>query len=138
MGGMTSLLAALPLLAQAPSEATAAPPAGRILLWLAAIAALAAALGFAALVIRRRSLAPGPPAIGFTLADLRDMHREGQLSDEEFEAAKAKILGETRAGLAEGSGEPGRPEGVMRPAGDGGISGGWPADNADPAGDASN
>jgi uncharacterized membrane protein len=29
---------------------------------------------------------------GFTLADLRDLHRKGHMSDEEFERAKAKIV----------------------------------------------
>ncbi len=29
---------------------------------------------------------------GFTLSDLRQMHRDGQISDEEFERAKAKIV----------------------------------------------
>jgi Short C-terminal domain len=31
-------------------------------------------------------------ASGFTLSDLREMHRSGQISDEEFERAKAKIV----------------------------------------------
>lgn len=29
---------------------------------------------------------------GFTLADLRQMHKEGKLSDEEFERARAKMV----------------------------------------------
>src|SRR5450432_1685798 len=29
---------------------------------------------------------------GFTLADLRQLHRSGQMSDEEFERAKAQIV----------------------------------------------
>ncbi len=29
---------------------------------------------------------------GFTLSDLRQMHKSGQMSDEEFERAKAKIV----------------------------------------------
>src|SRR5436305_10583753 len=32
---------------------------------------------------------------GFTLGDLRDLHRKGQLSDEEFQKAKAKIVAAT-------------------------------------------
>lgn len=33
---------------------------------------------------------------GFTLADLRRLHREGQLSDEEFERAQAQIISAVR------------------------------------------
>jgi len=32
------------------------------------------------------------PSTGFTLADLRDLHRSGQISEEEFNRAKEKIL----------------------------------------------
>ena len=37
------------------------------------------------------------PAIGFTLSDLRQLHRQGQMTDEEFERAKAKIVGSAKA-----------------------------------------
>ena len=36
-------------------------------------------------------------AAGFTLSDLRQLHRSGQMTDEEFERAKAKILGSAKA-----------------------------------------
>ena len=32
------------------------------------------------------------PAGGFTLADLRALHRQGKMTDEEFTAAKAKVV----------------------------------------------
>lgn len=32
------------------------------------------------------------PSTGFTLADLRDLHRSGQISEEEFNRAKEKIV----------------------------------------------
>lgn len=32
-----------------------------------------------------------PPASGFTMADLRQLHRDGKMTDEEFERAKALI-----------------------------------------------
>jgi hypothetical protein len=32
------------------------------------------------------------PAMGFTLSDLRQMHRAGQLTDAEFEKAKEKVV----------------------------------------------
>jgi hypothetical protein len=33
-----------------------------------------------------------PPSLGFTIGDLRDLHRSGQLTDEEFQKAKQKIV----------------------------------------------
>ena len=39
---------------------------------------------------------PASP-IGFTLSDLRQLHKQGQMTDEEFERAKAKILGSAKA-----------------------------------------
>lgn len=66
-----------------------------------------AALGLAGIAIlgyivfawlRRRILADDEPSDGgaFTLAGLRRMHAEGQLTDEEFHAAKAAIIGHVR------------------------------------------
>jgi len=37
------------------------------------------------------------PGIGFTLSDLRQLHKQGQMTDEEFERAKAKIIGGAKA-----------------------------------------
>jgi len=34
-----------------------------------------------------------PVGIGFSLSDLKQLHREGKLSDEELERARTKILG---------------------------------------------
>jgi uncharacterized membrane protein len=31
--------------------------------------------------------------VGFTLADIRDLHRRGEMSDEEFEATRAQLVG---------------------------------------------
>ena len=33
-----------------------------------------------------------PVSSGFTLSDLRQLHKSGQMSDEEFERAKAKVV----------------------------------------------
>ena len=33
-----------------------------------------------------------PVSAGFTLSDLRQLHKSGQMSDEEFERAKAKVV----------------------------------------------
>ena len=42
----------------------------------------------------RKRLSPGEETRGpgFTLADLREMHKSGQMTDEEFERAKSKLL----------------------------------------------
>lgn len=41
----------------------------------------------------RENEPPGPAdAAGFTLSDLRQLHRDGQLTDEEFDKAKGKIV----------------------------------------------
>jgi len=63
-------------------------------------------------VIRRRMLRDDEPADGFGLADLRRLHAEGQLSDEEYEQAKASMLARARAGFGlveEGADEPAAP-----------------------------
>jgi hypothetical protein len=42
---------------------------------------------------RRLKQDDGPsPSLGFTLSDLRQMHRSGQLTDDEFAKAKEKVL----------------------------------------------
>ena len=38
-----------------------------------------------------------PAGIGFSLSDLKRLHREGKLSDEELEKARSKILGAAKA-----------------------------------------
>lgn len=58
---------------------------------------LAAALVLVALVAwARRRLVGGDDRDarpgGFTLSDLRQLHREGKMSDEEFERAKAQLV----------------------------------------------
>jgi len=49
---------------------------------------------FIGVVWARKRLSPNEDfhGEGFTLADLRQMHREGKLSDEEFERARAKMV----------------------------------------------
>ena len=37
------------------------------------------------------------PAAGFTLSDLRKLHKSGQMTDEEYERAKAKIIAVAKA-----------------------------------------
>lgn len=89
-----------------------------IFLWLGVIVAAAVVLGVIALILRRVLMGDhAPPPIGFTLADLRQLHENGELSDEEFAQAKGRMLAQSRAmlddteagqgpGSAAGSGEP--------------------------------
>ena len=64
---------------------------------------LMASLGLVALIVvglvivshvrRRLNAADEPDASGgFMLSDLRRLHKEGQMSDEEFERAKARVI----------------------------------------------
>jgi hypothetical protein len=69
---------------------------GDIIVWsLVLVVSLLVAFAIVAKVKKRLrddiSAAPGA-ASGFTLADLRQLHRSGQISDEELEKAKAKII----------------------------------------------
>lgn len=68
--------------------------AGIIAIWAAALI-VASLLGFwIVLRIRHRALSDQTGSgLGLTLADLRRLHASGQLSDEEFDAARAAIVG---------------------------------------------
>ena len=47
--------------------------------------------------VRRRLTKPDETSgVGFTLSDLRQLHKSGQMSDEEFERAKAKVVDAAR------------------------------------------
>lgn len=47
--------------------------------------------------VRRRLTKPDETSgAGFTLSDLRQLHKSGQMSDEEFERAKAKVVDAAR------------------------------------------
>ena len=79
--------------------------AGQIALWAAALI-VAALLGFwGVLWMRRRILHDDAGGtVGMTLADLRRLHAQGDLSDEEFEAARLSIIGASGASGAAGGG----------------------------------
>lgn len=73
-----------------------------VFLWLGVIVAAGVFLGLVATWLRRRLVAEPPPMkLGFTLADLREMHAQGQIDDAEFESAKAKMLARSRQELSE-------------------------------------
>ena len=71
----------------------------RLIFWIVILIALVIGAGAGLLVLRKRMLEdrqdPNGPAL--TLHDLRTHHREGRLSDEEFEAAKAAIIGQAKS-----------------------------------------
>lgn len=86
------------LLAQNPADSSVS-----ILQWLGVILALTIVIVAVALWLRRRLLAEDeevlPESPGFTLGDLRDMHKAGKLTDEEFATAKAGLIARSRAML---------------------------------------
>ena len=81
----------------------------RVYLWLGVIVLLGVLLAVVALYIRKRVLTRSEnPPMGFTLKDLRLLHAQGQLSDEELAAAEARTLARTRTHyLGEQPKEPG-------------------------------
>jgi uncharacterized membrane protein len=70
------------------------------MLWSAILVALVVAGFMVVSYVRRRLDRPEEAgSTDFTLADLRQLHRSGKISDQEFERAKAKILNRlTRSG----------------------------------------
>ncbi len=73
--------------------------ADQILLYVAILAVLAFVAGYAGYRLWRRynNDDQGPNmSAGFSLHELRVMHRQGNLTDEEFEQAKALIIGRTK------------------------------------------
>lgn len=73
--------------------------ASQVYFWLGVIVALAFVLGVVALWLRRKLLndRDDQPATGFTLKDLRKLHEQGHLSDEELAAAEEKALARSRS-----------------------------------------
>ncbi len=67
---------------------------GQVMPWLIMLLGVVV-VGGAGIYLVRRMLQGGPSASdqSFTLHELRQMREEGQLSDEEFEQAKALIIG---------------------------------------------
>lgn len=78
-----------------------------IFVWLAIIVGAAILLGVIAMVLRKALMGQDPNAgsVGFTLSDLRRLHAEGELTDEQFEQAKARIIAQSRAQLGEAGSE---------------------------------
>ena len=69
-----------------------------ILPWLIALVAFVVVGGVVIYFVRRRlSADAGPTGDGFTLHDLRQLHAAGELSDSEFERAKAVMIGRLKS-----------------------------------------
>jgi hypothetical protein len=68
-----------------------------VFIWSGALVALTllAFAGYSALRRWMRSMdePPGEGNRGFTLADLRDLHRQGKMTDAEYEATRAQLVG---------------------------------------------
>jgi hypothetical protein len=65
----------------------------QIFIWsLVLIGVLAVGLVVVSKVKRRLQETEQPSSMGFTLSDLRQLHKTGQMTDEEFERAKAKVV----------------------------------------------
>ena len=76
--------------------------------WLLLLAGVVIAGGVIIFLARRYVRASGDEtAGGFTLHDLREMHRRGAIGDEEFARAKAQMIGRLKDdGAAKAAGEP--------------------------------
>ncbi len=106
---MQSLVSIAPaLLSSAPTpgglNASAGDLFARIWPTLLILLAIAVAGGIFAMWLRRRLASKDEGgAAGFTLEDLRRLHRSGEMSDVEFESAKAAMLANrpSRAEMAE-------------------------------------
>jgi hypothetical protein len=75
-----------------------------------------------AMAMRKRLKDNEPPhaEVGFTLSDLRQLHRTGKLSTEEFERAKGKIVAAARRNMPQGvKAKPGADLPLDRPQPDG-------------------
>ena len=95
-----TLAVLVPVLAQNNPGPAAA---GRVIFWCGVLVLAAALLAVVAWWLRRTLGAADeeePLPMGFTLADLRTLHARGQLTDEEFEHAKRKMVARTRATMA--------------------------------------
>ena len=76
------------VLAQVPNRGMS-----RVLGWsLAIVAVVVVGLWIISRVKRSMQQTEEPVSTGFTLSDLRQLYKSGQMSNEEFEKAKAKIV----------------------------------------------
>ena len=82
-----------------------------VLPWLVVLVILVLVGGIVISAIRKSIRSDeGDAAHGFTLHDLRRMHAAGDLSDEQFERAKAKLIRAVRSSTSENTPPPERAE----------------------------
>ena len=98
----------LPIISAAPTDEVSI---SRIVVWSLVMIGVIIVGWLIVAQVKRRLQGPdddatGTGGIGFTLSDLRQMHKSGQISDEEFERAKGKIVEAARRS-AERMGVPG-------------------------------
>jgi uncharacterized membrane protein len=79
--------------------------AGGGILWSVVVILLCVAAFWLISVVRKRlkedAEVTAGPATGFTLSDLRQLHKSGQMTDAEFERAKEKIVEAGRRAAAQ-------------------------------------
>ena len=73
--------------------------AQEIVLYLVLIVLGAAVIALVGFLMHRWMRRPDEPTTTFGLAELRQMHREGKLTDEEFERAKAVMVASVKAAM---------------------------------------
>jgi hypothetical protein len=76
-------------------------PTGQIILWSAVLILILLGL-FVFLSFYRKWMTSSEPTTGgpaFTLSDLRKLHKEGKMTTEEYEKAKAAIIGPLKTSL---------------------------------------
>lgn len=93
-----------------------ADPDGNVMqiwLWIGVLMAVVVLGGLLVVIIRKRAQNAGSarPALGLSLADLRQMKADGRLSEAEFERAKAMVIGELGGKVDRAGGERIRVEG---------------------------
>lgn len=83
----------------------------RVFFWSLGLIALLVVMGIAIAMLRKRMSPLDPPmAGGFSLGDLRELHRKGKMTDAEFEAAKNLVLKGLKQSVT-GTGKPNRTSG---------------------------
>ncbi|MHC5109168.1 MAG: hypothetical protein ACYTHJ_04740 [Planctomycetota bacterium] len=118
---LTGLLTSGYVVAAVMGQNTARHSAFEGMLWFAVVVVAVMVLAVLMTTFRRFARSSASMAVPvFTLSELRDLHRRGQVSDAEFEALKDKLVGEamTAAGplpVAEAGSEG---SGVMRLSGE--------------------
>ncbi len=87
------------------SSLTAEDVFSRVLPWLIGLTVIVVIGGIVLTAIRRSMRSGTTKHEGYTLGDLREMRSRGQLTDEEFEKAKAKVIEAMQEGTSGNSGK---------------------------------